>query len=63
MSGETSHQGETSHLSEMHFIPSSHEKNISPKRDTFHPSQPACLFLSGYVTFIVYLILFFVFFF
>ena len=52
---ETPHLGETSHLSEILFIPRLHEKNISSELDTFHPRQPACLFLSSDVTFIVYL--------
>ena len=36
---------ETSHLSEIFFIPCLYEKIILPEWDTFHPSYPACLFL------------------
>ena len=52
--------GETSHLSEILFVPRLHDKNIPPERDIFRRSWPACLFLSSYVTFIVYLFLIFI---
>ena len=54
--GETSHLGdETSHLNEILFIPHLYEKNTPPEWNSFHPSSSACLLLSSYVTFIVYL--------
>ena len=54
VSGETSHLGETPHLNEIPFISCLHEKNIPLVWYTFHPIYPAFLFLSSYVTFIVY---------
>ena len=35
---ETPHIGETSHLSDVLYIPRLHEKNIPPEWDTSHPS-------------------------
>ena len=46
---------ETSHLNEILFIPHLYEKNTPPEWNSFHPSSSACLLLSSYVTFIVYL--------
>ena len=36
-------------------MPYLHQKNIPPELDKFHPSEPGCLFLTSYVTFIVHL--------
>ena len=43
------------------FHPAFTWKNIPLEWDIFHPSQPACLFLSSYITSIVYLFLDFAF--
>ena len=59
---ETSHLGETFPLSEI-FILCLHEKNIPPECDTFHPNNPAFLFLSTYSYFYFHYLLIFLFFF